>query len=59
MVLPQRPSSAGMRALACKTAVPRDEVLDPDVRRFVRGMAWGGAISAPFWLAILAALIWL
>ncbi len=48
-----------MRALACKTAVPRDEVLDPDVRRFVRGMAWGGAISAPFWLAILAALIWL
>jgi hypothetical protein len=25
----------------------------------MRGMAWASAISAPFWLAALAALLWL
>jgi hypothetical protein len=37
----------------------RDDDLYPDAGRFVRGMAWAAAISAPFWSGVLAALIWL
>jgi hypothetical protein len=29
------------------------------MRRLVQGMTWAAALSAPFWLTILAALIWL
>jgi hypothetical protein len=64
MALPRQPGSAGMRAPAWEDDVreddvPCDEVPDLDAFRFARGMAWAAAISAPVWLAILAALTWL
>ena len=37
----------------------RDDALNEDTRRLMQGMAWASAISAPFWLAVLAALLWL
>jgi hypothetical protein len=37
----------------------RCAIHDSDRRRLVRGTTWAAAISTLFWLAILAALIWL
>ncbi len=60
---PHGPSSTvRFRRHACRCMeadVPRGESLTPDAPRLARGLAWGSALSFPFWLAILAALIWL
>ena len=56
---PRRIGPAGVRPAGWEPDLARDDVLDPDVRRFVQGMTWAAAISAPFWCALLAALIWL
>ena len=57
--LPRRMGPEGVRPAGWEADLARDDVLDPDVRRFVQGMTWAAAISAPFWCALLAALIWL
>ena len=56
--LPRRMDPEGVRPAGWEPDPARDDVLDPDVRRFVQGMTWAAAISAPFWCALLAALIW-
>ena len=60
MVHPSRRiGSAGVRPAGWEADLARDDALDEDTRRFVQGMAWAAAVSAPFWLAVLAALLWL
>ena len=54
-----RIGSAGVRPAGWEADLARDDAREEDTRRLARGMAWASAISAPFWLAVLAALIWL
>ena len=54
----RRIGSAGVRLAEWEADLARDDAFE-DQRRFARGMAWASAISAPFWLAVLAALLWL
>ena len=55
----RRIDSAGAHPAGWKADLARDDALDEDRQRLLQGMAWGSAISTPFWLAVLAALIWL
>ena len=60
MVHPSRRiGSAGVRPAGRKADLARGDALEEDTWRLVRGIAWASAISAPFWLAVLAALLWL
>jgi hypothetical protein len=60
MVPSRRAGSADARHAGWEADVARGDNLPPEeeTERFLRGMAWAAAISAPFWCAILAALIW-
>ena len=59
MVSPsQRIGSADAPPAGWEADLARGDALEEDRRRLVRGMAWASAISAPFWLAVLAALLW-
>jgi len=59
MVPSRRAGSAGARHAEWEAALARDEILPVDTPRLFCGLAWAAAISAPFWCAVLAALIWL
>lgn len=54
-----RAASASVRRAKWEAALARDEPLPVDTPRLLRGLAWASAISAPFWLAVLAAVVWL
>ena len=56
---PRRTGSKGVRPAAWEADLAPEAALELDARRFVQGMAWAAAISAPFWLAVLAAFMWL
>ena len=46
-----------MRPAEWEACPGRDRGLEPEAYRFVQGLAWASALSAPFW-ALLLAIIW-
>ena len=52
-------ASASARRAEWEAVVTRDDAPEDETRRFVQGVAWASAISVLFWLAVLAAVMWL